>query len=152
MYLGQRVKVNLVTTLVSYLCYGLQKQVVSQWYSTYICKEVLQAANPADISELISDDETGLLIVRQPNFQTEHFTKAMVDLDAYLSKSRPRMQPACIWNNLAQWVIWFGRTTFSPDIYIYRLACQSIHLYYVLFKIYFFYPQPKLAANWAVIL
>ena len=45
----------------------------------------MQAANPADISELISDDETGLLIVRQPNFQTEHFTKAMADLDVYLS-------------------------------------------------------------------
>ena len=35
-----------------------------------------------DMSELISDDETGLLIVGPPDFRTDDFTEAMADLDA----------------------------------------------------------------------
>ena len=60
-----------------------------------------QATKPADLSELISDDETRLLILRQPEGRTEDFTKAMADLGAHSSKSRPRMQPASAGNNLA---------------------------------------------------
>ena len=50
--------------------------------STGLHKEVVQSAKPTDMSELISDDETGLLIVGQPDFRTEDFTEAMADLDA----------------------------------------------------------------------
>ena len=45
-------------------------------------KEVVQSAKPTDMSELISDDETGLFIFWQPDLRTEDFTEAMADLDA----------------------------------------------------------------------
>ena len=55
-------------------------------YSSYICrrrislstglhKDIMQTAKPADMSELISDEETGSLIVRQPEGRTDEFIK-----------------------------------------------------------------------------
>ena len=61
----------------------------------------MQATKPADMSELISDNETKLLIVRQPEGRTEDFTKVMADLGAHSSKSRPRTQPPSARNTLA---------------------------------------------------